>query len=288
MVKYQKTQAELDFELIKTNLFNFWKNIAINIFEWKGLEDISPTLTSEIIETYLFDNGKCGFYNDSNLGYIALKLLRNGGVNIYGKPTAYTLNGYGYTKNVKADDIVVIKNNALMTPTADAINMYVSILADIELTKMLQRNKHKTPIMLECTEETELTARNIFKKIRANEPVIFKHKGRGEVDIGINILNDNTNYINDKLEDDYNCYVAKILTYLGLDNFVEDKAERVQSAEVQANQEFIISSFRTMLEARQKACEEINTKFGLKLSVDYVKAEQIETDEQPNEEGENE
>lgn len=286
MVNYQKTQAELDFDLIKTNLYNFWKNIAVNIFEWKGLEEIGTDLTSEIIETYLFDNGKCGFYKDSKIGYIGLKILKNGGVNIYGKPTKYTLNGYGYTNNVSADDLVVIKNNALMTPTAEAIDMYVSILADIELTKMLQRNKHKTPIMLECSEDTELTARNIFKKIRANEPVIFKHKGRGESDISINVVNDNTNYINDKLEDDYNCYVAKILTYLGLDNFVEDKAERVQSAEVEANSEFIISSFRTMLEARKKACKEINAKYGLNLSVDYVKAEQIETDE--DEEGSNE
>lgn len=290
MSKYEKTQAELDFDYIKQNLMNFWKNIAINIFEWHGLEDISPTLTSEIIEDTLYEYGRCGFLDDSKLGYLALKALETGGKNVYGKPTRYTITGYGYNKTYKVEDLIIIKNNSLQTPTKDTIEMYVDILADIELTKMLQRNKHKTPIMIECNEDTELTARNIFKKIRANEPVILKHRGRGEVDIPINVLNDNTNYINDKLEDDYNSYVAKILTFLGLDNFVEDKKERVQSAEVESQQEFIISSFRTMLEARQKACEEINKKYGLNLYVDYVKAEQIETDEQVEEEqeGENE
>lgn len=291
MAKYQKTQAELDFDLIKNNLLKFWKNIAINIFEWNGLEELNVGLTSEIIETYLYDYGKCGFYKDPKISYIALKALTSGGVNVYGKPTKYTLSGYGYTKTINADDLVIIKNNGLMTPTADTIEMYVSILADIELTKMLQRNKHKTPIMIECSEDTELTARNIFKQIRANEPLILKHRGRGEVDTPIEVVNDNTNYINDRLEDDYNSYVAKILTFLGLDNFVEDKKERVQSAEVESQQEFIISSFRTMLEARQKACEEINAKYGLHLSVDYVKSEQIETNEEPQEEtweGENE
>ncbi len=290
MAKYELSQAELEYDIIKRNLLDFWKNIAINIFEWKGLEELDVGLSSELIESTLYEQGKCGFYKDPKLSYVALKVLANAGVNVYGRPTSFTLSGYGYNKTLKADDFVIIRNNGLMTPTLTTIDMYVSILADIEMTKGLQRNKHKTPIMIECTEDTQLTARNIFKKIRSNEPVILKRKGRRDIDTPINIINDNTNYINDKLEDDYNAYVAKILTFLGLDNFVEDKAERVQSAEVESQQEFIISSFRTMLEARQKACEEINKKYGLNLSVDYVKAEQIETDDPTNddEEGDNE
>ena len=96
---------------------------------------------------------------------------------------------------------------------------------------------------------------------------------------GMEVLNTNSPYILDKLEDDYNCYVAKILTLLGLDNYIEDKAERVQSAEVDANQEYIIMNFKTMLDNRKKACDEINKKYGLHLSIRYVKGEQIEPDE---------
>ena len=58
----------------------------------------------------------------------------------------------------------------------------------------------------------------------------------------------------------------------------------MQSAEVESQQEYIISSFRASLKERQKACDKINKMFGLNLSVDYVKGEEIEVNDNPNEE----
>lgn len=283
-VDYKKSLAELDFGYIHDLLNKYWKNIAINIFEWKGLEDISPSLTSEIIEETLYDKGSCIFFKDSNLGYMALPAVSNNRLNVYFKPTQFRAVGCGYNKEYNIDNSVLIKNNSLKTPTADIVNYYTYKLADIELTKDLHRNAHKTPIILETTEDTLLTAKNIFKQIMSKEPVIFKNKTRGEGEVGVSVLNADVPYINDKLEDDYHNYEARILTALGLDNYVEDKKERVQSAEVESQQEYIISSFRVSLKERQKACEKINKMFGLNLSVDYVKGEEIEVDDNPNEE----
>ena len=278
-VEYKKTGAERDFDFVHDLLNDYWKNIAINIFEWKGLEEISPSLTSEIIEETLYDKGSCLFFKDSNLGYMALPVAPANQLNVYRKPTNFRAIGNNYTKEYDIDNSVLIKNNTLKKATFDIVDYYTSKLADIELTKDLHRNAHKMPIVLECPEDTQLTAKNIFKKIHSNEPVIFKNRTRGEGEVGVNVLNANVTYINDKLEDDYHNYEARILTALGLDNYVEDKKERVQSAEVESQQEYIISSFRASLNERKKACEAINKMFGLNLSVDYVKAEQIETDE---------
>lgn len=278
-VEYKKTGAERDFDFVHDLLNDYWKNIAINIFEWKGLEEISPSLTSEIIEETLYDKGSCLFFNDANLGYMALPVAPANKLNVYRKPTNFRAIGNNYTKEYNIDNSVLIKNNTLKKATFDIVDYYTSKLADIELTKDLHRNAHKMPIVLECTEDTQLTAKNIFKKIHSNEPVIFKNRTRGEGEVGVNVLNANVTYINDKLEDDYHNYEARILTALGLDNYVEDKKERVQSAEVESQQEYIISSFRASLNERKKACEAINKMFGLNLSVDYVKAEQIETNE---------
>lgn len=278
-VEYKKTGAERDFDFVHDLLNDYWKNIAINIFEWKGLEEISPSLTSEIIEETLYDKGSCLFFKDSNLGYMALPVAPANQLNVYRKPTNFRAIGNNYTKEYDVDNSVLIKNNTLKKATFDIVDYYTSKLADIELTKDLHRNAHKMPIVLECTEDTQLTAKNIFKKIHSNEPVIFKNRTRGEGEVGVNVLNANVTYINDKLEDDYHNYEARILTALGLDNYVEDKKERVQSAEVESQQEYIISSFRASLNERKKACEAINKMFGLNLSVDYVKAEQIESDE---------
>ena len=282
-VEYKKTGAERDFDFVHDLLNDYWKNIAINIFEWKGLEEISPSLTSEIIEETLYDKGSCLFFKDENLGYMALPVAPANQLNVYRKPTNFRAIGNNYTKEYGVDNSVLIKNNTLKKATFDIVDYYTSKLADIELTKDLHRNAHKMPIVLECTEDTQLTAKNIFKKIHSNEPVIFKNRTRGEGEVGVNVLNANVTYINDKLEDDYHNYEARILTALGLDNYIEDKKERVQSAEVESQQEYIISSFRASLNERKKACEAINKMFGLNLSVDYVKAEQIETNEQVDE-----
>lgn len=278
-VEYKKTEAERDFDFVHNLLNDYWKNIAINIFEWKGLEEISPSLTSEIIEETLFDKGSCLFFKDDNLGYMALPVAPANKLNVYRKPTNFRAIGNNYTKEYDVDNSVLIKNNTIKKATFDIVDYYTSKLADIELTKDLHRNAHKMPLVFECTEDTLLTAKNIFKKIHSNEPALFKNRSRGEGEIGVKVVNTNVSYINDKLEDDYHNYEARILTALGLDNYIEDKKERVQSAEVESQQEYIISSFRASLNERKKACEAINKMFGLSLSVDYVKAEQIETDE---------
>lgn len=284
MAEYKKTDAEKTYDYIHNLLNDYWKNIAINIFEWKRkngepLETISEGLTSTQIEEELYDEGTSLFFKDENIGYMALPVAPASTLNVYKKPTKFRAIGNNYNKEYDVDNSVLIKNNTLKKATAEIIDFYTGKLADIELTKDLHRNAHKTPLVLETTEDTLLTAKNIFKKIHANEPVIFKNKTRGEGEVGVSVLNANVSYINDKLEDDYHNYEARILTALGLDNYVEDKHERVQSAEVESQQEYIISSFRASLNERKKACEKINNMFGLDLVVDYVKAEQIETDE---------
>ncbi len=207
---------------------------------------------------------------------MALPVAPAQALNVYFKPTKFRAIGMNYTKEYTLDNSVLIKNNTLKRATYNLVDFYIHKLAEIELTKDLNLNAHKTPLALECTADTLLTAKNMFKKIRANEPVIFKNKSRAEGDVGVNAIKTDVPYILDKLEDDYNNYVARILTVLGIDNYVEDKKERVQSAEVESQQEYIISAFRASLNERKKACEKINEMFGLDLEVDYVKGNQIE------------
>lgn len=289
---YKPTKTEqLKAELMALYM-KYWQNIATNIFEWGGFpENISSDLlSSEIIEKWLFEEGKAVFFKDSSLGFLCLKVNKEG-FNVVGKPTAYRAWGNGYEKRLSPDECVFIKNNETELATKDPLQYYCECIADIELTKKLRRNAHKTPFMLETTPETELTAKNIFKQIDADEPALYRNKGRGEETTGVNVLNTGIDYINDRLNDEKNSYIADILTLLGLDNYVEDKAERVQSAEVEANQEYINQAFRASLEKRQKACEEINKKFGLNLYVKYAQGEEIEakqqdqTEENKDEEG---
>lgn len=282
MATEKQSPEEIEFDTIYQNLYDYWRNIALSVFKWGGLDNINE-LTGTIIEEQLFDNGQSGFTKDQALGFLCIKAKAGINRNVYGKPMEYLLtsdNGL-YNETIKAEDMVLIKNNNLGKPTAEMLRFYCEKLAEIEMTKQLNLNANKMPIVINTDENTILSDKNLFEQMRMCKPVIFKNKGVGDMTgKRVEIINSNAPYILDKLEDDYNCYVAKILTLLGLDNYVEDKAERVQSAEVNANQEYIIMSFKTMLDQRKKACDEINKKYGLSLSVEYVQGEQIEAGEQ--------
>lgn len=287
MIEYEKSCSEYNFDFVHDMLADYWKNIAINIIEWKRksgepLSTISEGLSSQKIEQYLYEKGKALFFKDDKVGILCLKCNEDAGRNVYDEPTKWYAIGHNYNKEYTIENSVLIKNNSLKTATEKIINYYCAKLADIELAKDVNRDANKTPVMIECDADTVLTAKNIFKKIHANEPVILKNKN-SRADTKTQVLNTGATFLIDKLEDDYHNYESRILTILGLDNYVEDKKERVQTAEVESQAEYIISSFRASLRERQIACEKINAMFGLDLMVDYVKGSQIETDETENE-----
>lgn len=267
-IKYVPTPTEQLKAQIYDNLMLYFKNIAINMFEWGGFPDniSSDLISSEIIEDWLYEAGRSVYFDDANYGNLCLK-VQTQGYNIVGKPTKYVATGYNYIKELTPDECVMIKNNATSTPTRQLIQYYVEQIADIELLKKLRRNAHKTPIQVETSDETELTARNVWKKWDAGEPVIFKNKSRSGQTIGLNAVNTDVQYINNLLNDEENTYIANILTLLGISNYLEDKAERVQSAEVETQQDYVQQSYLASYEYRQKACDSINKKFGLNLWV---------------------
>ena len=57
------------------------------------------------------------------------------------------------------------------------------------------------------------------------------------------------------------------LTFLGINNLMEDKKERLISDEANSNNELINLNLETFLIPRQEACEQINKKYGLNVKV---------------------
>lgn len=287
-INYTLPEYEFDHATIASNLAKFYKAITVKSIKYDNLESTPEGLSSEVIESTLYDKGEAIFFKDDKFGYMCLPFNVVNKYNVYGKPTEFIAVGQnGYTKHLTIDNSVIIKNDANSTPTTVMVNMYCSILADIEITKDMRRIAHRTPFILECTEDTVLSAKNTYNNIRLFKPVEYKNKARGEAGVGVNVLDTGVEYINDKLEDEYNNYIAKILTYLGMDNYVQDKKERVGSFEVESNDEYINGAFKARLDCRKDAVERINKMFGLNLAVTYVVGEQIEEDKPATKEEEN-
>ena len=57
------------------------------------------------------------------------------------------------------------------------------------------------------------------------------------------------------------------MTYLGIDNANTDKKERLITDEVESNNEIIKYYLNCFYKTRKKACDEINEKYGLDISI---------------------
>ena len=80
-------------------------------------------------------------------------------------------------------------------------------------------------------------------------------------------------FVADKLQEHKNNLVCELLTILGLNNNDSNnlKKERLIVDEVNANNQEIEMYLDTDYKNRKKACDEINNKFGLNITVEKVK-----------------
>lgn len=256
--------------LVNNRTFNAWynrlKEIAITCFTWENLPE---TIDKRFLELCLFERGMCVFFNDEDLdGYLALNTTIGGKLNVYNIPVerrAYATNGYN--RNLTEKDSVLIWNNYIHCNSVDDILMFAWRLTNIDRTIDVNVNAQKTPVLIKTTENQRLTVQNVYMKYEGNQPVIVGDKNLD--DNGIQVLKTDAPYVADKLTDLKVQIWNEALTYLGIPNVSFNKRERMIKDEVQRTQGGVVASRFSRLKAREEACEQINTMFGLDLSVHY-------------------
>lgn len=244
-------------------LFNFFKGICLNMFQWDGLpESILP----EYIEEPLFDRGIVGFFQDEKNGLLCLPAQGEGGVNVYGEYTDFRITGQnGYNVVVSIDNCTPIYNRIDRTNSRDLVLIYVNRLVNIERTIDVNVNHQKTPKIILCDDKDRLTFLNIIKQADDNEPAIYADKNLNINNV--DSLDITAPYVSDKLMDLWHDTVNELLTMLGINNANTDKRERLVTDEVNSNNEIIDKAADLYLIARQRAVDKINKKFNLSISV---------------------
>lgn len=250
-----------------------YATIANNLFKWKGVPEEIPI---NVMEFNLFGGGRLAFFKDNDLGYMALPTGAFGKINNYGLPTAYTAIGAaGYSKLLDMDEAVIIKNDPLYMPCYPYVQKLCKRMADIWNAIGVNLNACKTPFIAYGDKTEVLTFKNTYKKIVENEPLIC-YNNTDKITAPMQTLDIKAQYFGDKWSSLLIDTENKILTYLGINNVNIEKRERVNTQEVSANNEIVNYHLLERLKARQDACEEINKKFGLNMSVELNK-EYIET-----------
>ena len=266
--------------------YNRMKLLAMSVFKWENLPE---SCSERFLEMALFDYGKAVFCNDDILGILSLTCIPSAELNIYNDSVRYTAYSTNYSKEYNLSDIVLVRNNNLMLPTAQTVELFAYRIAKTERSIDVNVNAQKTPVLINCDERERLTLKNIYQKFDGNTPVIFGKKG---IDLtNFEVLKTEAPFVADKLEDYKKTVWNEFLTFIGINNSSIDKKERLIADEVNSNNQAISLSAQTMLLTRQKACEDFNKLFGGNISVKLGTPEELgltENFEEPEEPEESE
>lgn len=262
--------------------YNRLMEMAISMFEWKNLPD---TVDERFLELCLFAKGQAVFFKDDILGFLALNVATGGDFDVYrvpGNRRAYATNGYN--AQLTANDSVLIFNNRLRLPSKLDVEMQSERLANIDRAIDVNVNAQKTPVLIKCDERQRLTLENLYMQYSGNQPFIFADNALDKN--SFMVLTTEAPYVAEKLYELKTQYWNECLTYLGVSNVNIQKKERLITDEVTRNQGGVIASRYSRLQARRKACEEINAMFGLDMWCDFREDFQIMTTDNDTIEGE--
>ena len=267
-------------DLTFNDYLNRLRRVALSRFKWK----LPNSMNSIYLEKSLFNNGMSALLFDKNYGFINTDCASSGDLNIYHLPTKLNCFSFNYQttrklytglnpslseiqrKQWEQYECILVQNNWDLEPTAGTLELFAYRLYQAERAIDTNVNAQRTPIVILVDEKQRLTVENIYSQYEGNRPVIIADKTifQGNPNLGIKAINTEAKFVALDLSE----YKTKIwneaLTFLGINNILEDKKERLITDEANANNELINLNLFSYLEPRQLACEQFNEKFGLK------------------------
>lgn len=237
--------------------YNRFVEIAISRFEWEGLPD---TIDPRFLELCLVSEGHVLFFKDEVLGFLALRSILAPPLDVYNVPmNRRAIANNGYQKQCDETDSVIIYNNQIRTiPKMDLI-AYSKRLYNLDRIIDVNANAQKTPILIKCSQQQELTMKNVYMKYDGNMPVIMASDKFNED--AMDVLSTNAPYVCDKIYQLKTQIWNEAMTFLGINNVNITKKERLLQDEVTRNSGGVVAARNSYLDARKYACEQINKMF---------------------------
>lgn len=254
-----------------------FKKIALSVFEWVNLPE---SMNAIWLEKCLYYFGQCAFLKDKKYGFINTKCCSNGKVNLYGLPTSLNCYSFEYQTSRKLYtglidgltdlqkeqrqyyECILVQNNWERIPTAGTMELFAYRLYEAEATAMVNIKAQKTPVIILVNENQRHTMEQLYEQVNGNRPAIFGDKDNLK-DSQIKALNTEAPFIADKIMDYKKEIWNEALTFLGINNIMIDKKERLITDEANSNNELINMNLQSYLAPRQLACKQFNEKFGL-------------------------
>ena len=159
-------------------------------------------------------------------------------------------------------ECILVQNNWEALPTASSMELFAYRLYQAEITAYINITSQKTPVLLVADETQRLFLENLYNQYNGNQPFIFGDKDQlGEQTL--KAINTTAPFVADKIMNYKKEIWNEALTFLGINNIMLEKKERLVTDEANSNNELINLNLQSFLAPRQEACRQFNEKFGL-------------------------
>jgi len=240
-------------------------NKTLGMFHYEGLPDSLPV---EEIEKRLQMEGKAFIYPYNNELRVFSITLLFGDVDIYGQPLKGNIFFQDTKKNitVSLNDGILIRNDYLYIGLLPILEKYSKYINESELTLYIANIwKRASKLISGGDDATIQSARDFISKMEngtigviAKNPIMDSLSVNTEMVSGVS-LNELIQYDN---------YLKSLLyNELGLSYNKQMKKERLITSEVEQDQESNRPLIDNMLSCREKGVNQVNEKFGEKISV---------------------
>ena len=240
--------------------------LAENVFVYENMPDYIDT--AYLNKTLVRQGAIAFFYDDVLEKVLALPYTSIGSLDVYNRPKRIQVYGRnGYTNTLKEGEFVIMYDNNGRYPIYIDILQYAERYANVTRTIDINIAQQKTPRVWKTSTEKEKTVRDIANEVDGNVEKIVTYDNINLDDIELILAP--APFVADKLQEQKDKIWSEFLRLIGISNLSFQKKERNISDEIQAMQGGTIASRYERFEPRKKAIEEINSKFGLEIKVEY-------------------
>lgn len=250
-----------------------------SMFKWEGLPD---TIPQRMLELYLLNNGHCVITPVSEKLY-AFTGGFGGELDEYYRPTIYTVANpfLNFFDNLQIDvNCVLCGNDSAYSGVLPLLEMYGTGMVENELSMNVADINSRIVSLITADNDTDLeSAKEYLRRIAdgdlsaIGESAFFDGvKTQPYASAGANRL------LTDLIE--YEQYLkASLFNEIGLNANYNMKRESLNSSESQLNNDALTPLIDDMLKCRKKICDDVNSKYGTNMSVDFASAWKDNEDE---------
>lgn len=247
---------------------SYMANRCQSMFKWDNLPD---SVNENFLEFFLQMNGHVAFFEYEKNLYISRGTYSDM-VDVYGIPKRYIVTNVGLNINKNFlinEDCIIIKNDTLGIGLYPLFKNYATLLSEVDTTLKIATFNARMSTLISASDSATIESAELYlEKLKNGEVGIIAEnqflEGLRSQPLNVNASNSITNLIELK-----QYLKASWYNDIGLNANFNMKRESLNSGETQLNNDALFPLVDNMLDMRKKACESINTKYNLNITVDF-------------------